>query len=146
MIFTARAAAHGHRRPRLGMMGGMRGFFDLSTPAKRFRFIAWFEALTWAALLAAMIAKYGFGFDEAVMVPGMVHGVLGFIPFVLITLAVAAPLGWNKTVTFWALVSSVPPFGSVVFEIWAQRTGRLAELSAAPAADAALVADTDAGV
>ncbi|EOM78300.1 DUF3817 domain-containing protein [Rhodococcus rhodnii] len=109
----------------------MRSLFDLSTPAKRFRLVAIWEAVTWAMLLVGMFFKWVLGFEEAVAIPGMIHGVLGFIPFVLVALATAVSLKWDKATTFWALVSSVPPFGTVVFERWAVRNGKLAELSAA---------------
>ncbi|MFE3293749.1 DUF3817 domain-containing protein [Rhodococcus sp. NPDC059234] len=105
-------------------------FLDVSTPAKRFRLIAVWEAITWAALLVAMFFKWVLGHEEAVKIPGMVHGVAAFIPFVIIALLTARSLKWSLTTTFWALVSSVPPFGSIVFERWAVRTGKLGELSA----------------
>ena len=112
-------------------MGAMTNFFDLSTPAKRFRLVAIWEAITWLALLiAAVFFKRVLGYEEAIAIPGMVHGVTGFIPFVLIALLTARSLKWDLKTTFLALVSSVPPFGTIVFERWAVRTGRLAELSA----------------
>ncbi|NLG55128.1 MAG: DUF3817 domain-containing protein [Rhodococcus sp.] len=107
----------------------MSKYLDVSTPAKRFRLIAIWEAVTWAVLLVAMFFKWVLGFEEAVRYPGMLHGVAGFVPFVLITLITAGALGWNFKVTFWALVSSVPPFGTIVFERWAVKNGHLAELS-----------------
>lgn len=106
----------------------MTHFFDLSTPAKRFRFVAVLEAVTWAALLVAMFFKWVLGFTEAVAVPGMVHGIV-FIAFVLISLVTAVSLKWDAKVTALALVSSIPPFGTLVFEWWAARSGHLAELS-----------------
>ena len=36
----------------------MLSFFDLTTPAKRFRFVAVAEAITWAVLLVAMWAVH----------------------------------------------------------------------------------------
>ncbi|GAA4816861.1 DUF3817 domain-containing protein [Tomitella cavernea] len=107
----------------------MAEFFDLSTPAKRFRLVAFWEAVTWLALLVAMVFKWGFGYDEAVKIPGMLHGITGFMLFVLVTLATARALKWNAKVTLLALISSVPPFGTIVFERWAVRNGLLAELS-----------------
>ncbi|MBT0568236.1 DUF3817 domain-containing protein [Williamsia sp. CHRR-6] len=106
----------------------MRSFFDLSTTAKRFRFIAVLEAITWVALLIAMFFKWVLGHDKAVSVPGMVHGIV-FIAFVVISLVTARALSWGRNVTLLALVSSIPPFGTLVFEAWAQRNGHLAELS-----------------
>ncbi|MFF0814532.1 DUF3817 domain-containing protein [Rhodococcus sp. NPDC003318] len=108
--------------------------FDVSTPAKRFRLVAIWEAVTWAILLVAMFFKWVLGFEEAVRIPGMIHGVAAFIPFVIISLLTARSLKWSLATTFWALVSSVPPFGSVVFERWAVTNGKLGELSAPAAA------------
>ncbi|MCM3897607.1 MULTISPECIES: DUF3817 domain-containing protein [Gordonia] len=109
-------------------MGYMRQFFDLSTPAKRFRFVAVLEAITWAALLVAMFFKWVLGYTEAVAVPGMVHGIV-FVVFVLISIVTAVSLRWSLSVTALALISSIPPFGTLVFEWWARRNGHLAELS-----------------
>lgn len=104
-------------------------FLDVSTPAKRFRLIAIWEAITWAILLVAMFFKWVLGFEQAVRIPGMLHGIAGFVPFVLIALVTAGTLGWNLKTTFWALVSSVPPFGTIIFERWALKNGHLDELS-----------------
>ncbi|MGC4932450.1 DUF3817 domain-containing protein [Gordonia sp. DT30] len=110
-------------------MERMTQIFDLSTPAKRFRFVAVLEAITWAALLVAMFFKWVLGHTEAVQIPGMVHGIV-FIVFVAISLLTAYALRWNAKITGLALVSSIPPFGTLVFEWWARRNGHLAELSA----------------
>ncbi len=110
-------------------MATMTNLLDLSTPAKRFRLVAIWEAITWLALLIAMFFKWVLGHEEAIRIPGMVHGVAGFMLFVVVALATAWSLKWDLKTTFLALVSSVPPFGTVVFERWAVRTGRLGELS-----------------
>lgn len=114
----------------------MKDFFVLTTPAKRFRFIAWIEAASWLALLIGMCFKYLGGIDSAVRVPGMVHGA-AFIAYVLIALATAVALSWNWKVALLALAAGVfPPFASLLFEWWAQREGHLAELSTDPRAAA----------
>ncbi len=108
----------------------MRNFFDLSTTATRFRFIAVLEALTWLGLIVAM----GFKWlpdpqnDGAVRIPGMVHGAV-FMIYLLVTVVTAMKLKWNVVTTLIALAASIPPFGTVVFEVWAARTGKLGELS-----------------
>ncbi len=112
----------------------MSQFFDLGSPAKRFRFVAVLEAITWLALLIAMFFKWVLGHTEAVAVPGMVHGIV-FIAFVAISVVTAMQLRWSLKVTALALVSSIPPFGTLVFEWWAQRNGHLAELSDLPAGE-----------
>ncbi|WP_431309375.1 DUF3817 domain-containing protein [Gordonia sesuvii] len=107
----------------------MKQILDLSTPAKRFRLVAIWEAVTWAALIVAMIIKRVFDNDEAIAIPGMVHGVAGFMLFVVVALITARALKWSIGVTALALASSIPPFGTLVFEWWARRNGHLAELS-----------------
>ncbi|MCH5645455.1 MULTISPECIES: DUF3817 domain-containing protein [unclassified Gordonia (in: high G+C Gram-positive bacteria)] len=109
-------------------MEPMNQIFDLSTPAKRFRFVAVAEAITWAALLVAMFFKWVLGHEEAVAVPGMVHGIV-FMVFVAVSLISWRQLRWSVGVTALALISSIPPFGTLVFEWWAKRNGHLAELS-----------------
>ena len=113
----------------MGTMALMTTIFDLSTPAKRFRLVAIWEAVTWLALLIAMFFKWVLGYEEAIRIPGMVHGIAGFMLFVVVTFITAWALKWDIKTTFLALVSSVPPFGTIVFERWAVKTGRLAELS-----------------
>nr|WP_253663595.1 DUF3817 domain-containing protein [Williamsia maris] len=122
----------------------MSNFFDLRTTAKRFRFIAVLEAITWLALLIAMFFKWVLGHTEAVAVPGMVHGIV-FVVFVIVSIVTAMSLKWRTDVPIrlggarefrvpvvvLALISSIPPFGTIVFERWAARNGHLAELSSA---------------
>ncbi|ASU82852.1 DUF3817 domain-containing protein [Nocardiopsis gilva YIM 90087] len=102
-----------------------------------FRAIAAAEAVTWAALLIGMFFKYVVVHNEiGVQIFGPVHGV-AFIVYVAITLLAWHRLGWNLLTGVLALVASVPPFGTVIFERWASRTGRIA-----PAAPAATPANT----
>ncbi|MCP2259876.1 integral membrane protein [Streptoalloteichus tenebrarius] len=99
----------------------------LSSPAARFRAIAVAEALSWCALLVGMLFKYVVASNPiGVKIFGPVHGVL-FVIYVIVTLLVRDPLRWDGKATVWALVASVPPFGTVVFERWASRTGRLTD-------------------
>jgi integral membrane protein len=119
----------------------MSSFFDLSTPAKRFRFVAVAEAITWAALLIAMYFKWVQGHEAAVRIPGMVHGVV-FLAFVAVSFLTAYALKWNLLTLGLALVSSIPPFGTLIFEWWARRAGHLAELS--EAAGVSVVGETAA--
>lgn len=115
-------------------MESMSKIFDLSTAAKRFRFVAVLEAITWAVLLVAMVVKRVFDNEDAIFWPGMVHGIV-FVAFLVIALLTAYVLRWSVGVTLLALVSSIPPFGTLVFEWWARRAGHLGELS--PDADRA---------
>ena len=111
-------------------MVAMRNIFDLSTTAKRFRFVAVLEALTWLGLLIGMAFKYipSDGNEIGVKIFGPIHGGV-FVLFIVVAVLTAVKLRWDVLTALLAVVSSVPPFGTVVFEMWAVRTGRLAELS-----------------
>ncbi|GGG25068.1 membrane protein [Rhodococcoides trifolii] len=108
----------------------MANAFDLSTTAKRFRFVAIAEAITWVALLVGMAIKWipDPNIDSAVRYPGMIHGAV-FVIYIVVTVVTAVKLKWTVGVTLVALLASIPPFGTVIYERWAVRTGRLAELS-----------------
>ncbi|MFI6048055.1 DUF3817 domain-containing protein [Nocardia sp. NPDC051321] len=113
----------------------MGNVFDLSTVAKRFRFIAVLEAISWVFLIVGMVFKR---LPEPVLWPvkvfGMTHGII-FVLFVITTIVASRELGWAAKTTVLALVSSIPPFCTVLFEIWAVRSGKLGELSNAVSAD-----------
>ncbi|MEV0251396.1 DUF3817 domain-containing protein [Nocardia sp. NPDC050712] len=108
----------------------MGNFFDLSTVAKRFRFVAVLEAISWVGLLTGMAFKYipDPGNEIGVKIFGPVHGII-FVLFLLTALLAARELKWNWKTTLLALASSIPPLFTVIFEVWAQRTGQLGELS-----------------
>ncbi|GAB2665532.1 hypothetical protein GCM10027271_25720 [Saccharopolyspora gloriosae] len=94
------------------------------TYAGWFRLVAVAEACSWAALLIAMVFKYGFGLPEGVTVAGWIHGLV-FTAYVVTCLVVFSPLRWSFGVLVLALVSSVPPLASVGFERWATGRGLL---------------------
>ncbi|WP_063060861.1 DUF3817 domain-containing protein [Nocardia sienata] len=111
-------------------------FLGLGTVAGRFRFFAVLEALSWLGLLVGMAFKYipAEGNEIGVKIFGPVHGGV-FVLFVLTALLAARELEWNWKTTVLALLSSIPPFFTVIFEVWAVRTGKLGELSAAGATE-----------
>jgi integral membrane protein len=96
-------------------------------PATAFRIVAVAEAISWLGLLIGMLFKYAFAHNAVgVHIFGPIHGVV-FVSYVLVALLVRSPLRWNSRTTLVALLASIPPFGSLVFEQWAQRTGRLSK-------------------
>ncbi|MBW4716519.1 DUF3817 domain-containing protein [Saccharothrix obliqua] len=95
----------------------------LSTPEGRFRALALAEAVSWAGLLIGMFFKYVVGPEIGVKIFGPIHGVI-FVGYVLTALMMAQR--WNRATLIWALVASIPPFGTVFFERWAMRSGKLA--------------------
>ena len=85
-----------------------------ATPVGRFRIVAFWEGISFLLLLfVAMPLKYGFGFDLAVRIVGMAHGVL-FLGY-CVTLALAARrLGARRTLL--AFVLSFVPGGTFWLE------------------------------
>jgi integral membrane protein len=96
------------------------------TPTRLYRLVARAEAVTWALLLTGMFLKYVTETTElGVQVFGMVHGVV-FIAFCLTTILVAVDQRWSRGRLLLGLVSSVPPFATVLFDRYAERRGALA--------------------
>jgi integral membrane protein len=104
----------------------MTSAFDLRTRAAWFRLIATIEAVTWVGLLVGMYFKYmGSPRTEiGVKVFGMAHGLV-FIAFVAVGILVGISLRWTAATWLLAMPASVVPLCSVIFLIWADRTGRL---------------------
>ena len=95
------------------------------TPRSLFRSLAVAEAITWAGLLLGMFLKYVTETTElGVRIFGMVHGVV-FIAYCLVTLIVAIDQRWSPTRTVLGLVAAVPPFATLLFEVYADRRGLL---------------------
>ena len=116
-------------------MAAMTSAYDLRTAAGWFRLIAFAEAVTWVGLLIGMYFKYlGTPRTEVgVKIFGMAHGLV-FIAFVVAAVLVGMAFKWGATVWLLALLGSIVPLGSVIFLIWAERTGRLGACTAVVAA------------
>ncbi|KLN33328.1 hypothetical protein FB00_18305 [Cellulosimicrobium funkei] len=100
-----------------------------STPAhpwqvRAFRAVAIAEAFSWAGLLVGMYLKWVAGTTErGVEIFGPIHGALVLV-YVALAVLVAVRVRWSLWTTFLALAATVPPFCTVVLDVWAHRTGR----------------------
>jgi len=88
--------------------------------------IALAEAVSWVGLLMGMYFKY---LDTprteiGVKVFGMAHGLI-FIAFVVAGLLTGIAFKWAAGTWLLALLASIVPLCSVIFLIWAERTGRM---------------------
>ena len=93
------------------------------SPQTLFRRVAVAEAITWALLLGGMFLKYVTDTTEAgVSIAGPIHGVV-FVAYCLTVLVVAVDQRWTARRTLLGLVSSVPPFVTVVFDVLVERRG-----------------------
>jgi len=92
-----------------------------------FRTIALAEACSWLGLLIGMYIKYVPETTEAgVKIFGPIHGTI-FIAYLLVTLTARSTFGWSLRTTALALISSIPPFATAIFEVLADRRGLLSE-------------------
>ena len=102
----------------------------LRTRVGWFRLIAMAEGVTWVGLLIGMYFKYlGTPRTEVgAKVFGMAHGLV-FIAFVVAGLLVGIAVKWTLSTWLLALLASIVPLCSVIFLIWADRTGRMGAAS-----------------
>ncbi|ANI41222.1 DUF3817 domain-containing protein [Mycolicibacterium vaccae] len=107
-------------------MAGMTSAYDLRTAAGWFRLIAFAEAVSWVGLLMGMYFKYlhSAPTEIGVKVFGPAHGAV-FVAFGAAALVVGILNKWGIGTWLLALLGSIVPLGSVIFLIWADRSGRL---------------------
>jgi integral membrane protein len=107
-------------------MAAMTNAFDVRSTAGMFRLVALIEAITWVGLLVGMYFKYlGSPRTEiGVKVFGMAHGLV-FIAFVATGLLAGIAFRWAAGTWLLAGLASIMPLCSVIFLIWADRTGRV---------------------
>jgi integral membrane protein len=85
-----------------------------ATPVGRFRIVAFWEGISYLVLLLiAMPLKYGLGYDLAVRIVGMAHGLL-FIAYLAALALAAKDLGTRWVVL--ALLMSIIPGGTFWLE------------------------------
>ncbi len=102
--------------------------YSLRTVDGRLRVIALAEAASWVGLLIGMYFKHlaSPGTELGVQIFGPVHGLM-FVLFVMIGIGAGTAFRWRPSTWSLAVLGAVVPLGSVLFLIWAERTGRIAE-------------------
>lgn len=97
------------------------------SPKRLFRVVAVAEAITWALLLSGMFLKYVTETTElGVRIGGMLHGVV-FVAYCLATVVVSVDQRWPGRRTVLGLLSAVPPFLTVWFDLAGERRGWFAD-------------------
>ncbi len=86
-----------------------------------FRIAAITEAVGWTILLTGIyLSRFVFhGNGAPVLIAGRIHGTL-FLLYALAAIGLYPTLRWSRKRAFVALLASVPPYGSIVFEEWAR--------------------------
>lgn len=110
----------------MAAMANQSSAYDIRSAAGWFRLIALAEAASWVGLLVGMYFKY-LGSPQTeigVKVFGPVHGGV-FVAFLVAAAVVGIAHRWTALTWLLALLGSIVPLGSVIFLIWADRTGRI---------------------
>lgn len=90
-----------------------------------FKLAAITEACGWTLLIAGiLVSRYLTpGSDAAVVLAGRTHGTL-FGLYIVAALVLSPSLRWSWPRTIIAGAASVPPYGSLLFELWASEARR----------------------
>lgn len=93
-----------------------------------FRIAAFGEAIGWTLLIAGIACQRFLipGDTIPVQIAGQFHGVL-FLAYALSAAGLYPTLRWSRKRAIIALLASIPPFGSLLFERWAYATRRHAQ-------------------
>jgi len=85
-----------------------------------YRIAAFAEAIGWTLLIAGiLVARYITpGNNAAVLIAGNIHGTI-FLYYFAAALVLYPSLGWSRWRGIAALVAGVPPYGSLLFELYA---------------------------
>lgn len=96
-----------------------------------FKIAAIAEACGWTLLITGItISRYLMhGNRASVIIAGQMHGVL-FISYAVASVGLYPAMHWSRKRAFVALLASVPPYGSLAFEWWAQSERRREQFSA----------------
>ncbi|MFI5275567.1 MAG: DUF3817 domain-containing protein [Candidatus Saccharimonadales bacterium] len=86
-----------------------------------FRIAAYAEAFGWTLLITGIAIERFLlpGNTIPVQIAGQIHGML-FLGYALASLGLYPTLRWSRKRACVALLASVPPYGSLLFELWAQ--------------------------
>lgn len=96
----------------------------LKTAIGRLRLVGLLEGTSFLVLLyASIVLKRMQGDEEAIYVPGMIHGVL-FVLYCLVLFLARKPAGWSLKTCAKIFVAALLPFGPFVIEPWLKREDR----------------------
>jgi integral membrane protein len=84
-----------------------------------FRLAAFGEALGWSLLIIGiLIDQTSVSWHEIpVKITGQLHGIF-FLVYLAAALVLSPSLGWSWLRAIFAGIASVPPYGSLLFEMW----------------------------
>ncbi len=90
------------------------------TPKLLYRILSIAEAITWTLLIAALIARYGFGLDQFVFPAGFTHGFV-FLSYGATAIVVGLNQRWPVGRIAFAVLTAIIPFATIPFDRWLER-------------------------
>jgi integral membrane protein len=88
------------------------------TPKALYTVLATAEMVTWTGLIAAMIARYGFGYEGSLFfVAGISHGTI-FLAYCITAVVVGLNQRWAFGTIAIALLVAIPPYATLPFDRW----------------------------
>lgn len=94
------------------------------SPVRLFRVLAIAEAITWALLISALIARAVGATPLLVTIAGGIHGFV-FLSYGATAVLLAFNQRWRPGVAAITILSAIVPFATIPVEIWLARSGRL---------------------
>jgi integral membrane protein len=96
-----------------------------------FRIAAISEAFGWTTLITGILIRhYNWpGSNIAVPIAGQIHGTI-FLAYFGILIATYSSLRWSRKKFLVAVLAGIPPYGTLLFELWASslRRNKLSKL------------------
>jgi len=95
------------------------------TPRSSYAVWAVAEMVTWAGLISAMVARYGFGYEGSLFfVAGLAHGIV-FLGYCAAAVIVGMNQRWSIGTGVVAIVSAIIPFATLPFDRWLHKKSLL---------------------
>lgn len=94
------------------------------SPVRLFRVLAIAEAITWALLISALIARAVGATPLLVTIAGGIHGFV-FLSYGATAVLLAFNQRWRPGVAAITILSAIVPFATIPVEIWLARSDRL---------------------
>ena len=82
-----------------------------------FKLAAWGEAIGWTLLISGIICGKVIDNNIPVLIVGQIHGIL-FLAYITAAVILSPSLRWRYHRTLIAGLCAVPPYGSLLFELW----------------------------
>jgi len=95
-----------------------------------FKLAAIGEACGWTLLITGILVQRFITphSNIPILIAGQIHGLL-FLLYITASVLVAPSLRWSLRRTIIAGLFAVPPYGSLLFELWAAKTRRADQLN-----------------